>query len=502
MKKLLLLLFITHVSLGQISLVKDLNVGPGYNGLQDAFYGNKLVKFGDYLYFGGNADGFLGLFRTDGTDAGTTRLTSPTMQVFVKEIQATPTFVAWSAGNYIASGEVPWRYDGTTADIAAYYGNYAQSLAVYNGEVFYAGHTFDDGFELWKIDATNLAVKVKNIPGTGVGQTLTPSNILAHSDGFMYFLRWRLNADCELWKSDGTTGGTNMVKALPYITNMYSAGSKLYLFGPSDPNYPTSGNHNLWVSDGTTGGTIPIKDFNPADYPTHSDPYAFNGKLYFVLDDKISGSELWTSDGTTLGTYRVADINPGIGNGFGTPLGHVGSTLYLAGNDGTGTALYKMDAATETVTKIKTISFITKGIEFQGKFYFAADDGVNGQELWVSDGTNAGTLMVGDINATGSSYPIQFCVLNNKLIFDAYTDALGYELYKYIDPLAPTCPQNLVLSGVPAQADFSASESIISTQIVNIPSPQTNYLAPSITLSPGFRVESGSVFSAIPDGCI
>ena len=35
---------------------------------------------------------------------------------------------------------------------------------------------------------------------------------------------------------------------------------------------------------------------------------------------------------------------------------------------------------------------------FNGHLFFAANDGVNGPELWESDGTAAGTTMVTDIN--------------------------------------------------------------------------------------------------------
>ena len=37
--------------------------------------------------------------------------------------------------------------------------------------------------------------------------------------------------------------------------------------------------------------------------------------------------------------------------------------------------------------------------------FFTADDGTNGRELWISDGTTAGTVMLKDINpgAAGSS---------------------------------------------------------------------------------------------------
>ena len=43
-----------------------------------------------------------------------------------------------------------------------------------------------------------------------------------------------------------------------------------------------------------------------------------------------------------------------------------------------------------------------------GTIYFSADNGINGRELWKTDGTVAGTQMVLDLNLIGDSIPTTF----------------------------------------------------------------------------------------------
>ena len=90
-----------------------------------------------------------------------------------------------------------------------------------------------------------------------------------------------------------------------------------------------------------------------------------NGKVYFSADDAIAGRELFVTDGTQTGTTLVKDINPG-GDGSYPTVGY---------SPGLG--------------QFAVLS---------GKVYFAADDGTNGEQLWRSDGTSAGTAIVDNIN--------------------------------------------------------------------------------------------------------
>ena len=66
-----------------------------------------------------------------------------------------------------------------------------------------------------------------------------------------------------------------------------------------------------------------------------------------------------------------------------------------------------------------------------GELFFRATDGTHGDELWKSDGTSSGTMLVDDINpGPDSSYPTYLMNVNGELYFRASDGTHGFELWK------------------------------------------------------------------------
>ena len=212
-------------------------------------------------------------------------------------------------------------------------------------------------------------------------QVFTPVDIYAGADsslpfdfasfnGKVYFQANDGIHGAEAWISDGTPAGTTLLADI-------WPGS-----GTSNPHYFTVWNNavyfvaddsvhgfQVWTTNGTPAGTsmlVYIPFVSHTNWPYYFTP--FNNKLFFGANDSIHGTELWETDGTSGGTSLVADNWPGAGSSSPGDYGGFG----IAG----------------------------------GKLFFDANDSVHGNELWVSDGTTAGTHMVADIWAgTGSSGP-------------------------------------------------------------------------------------------------
>ncbi|QHT70895.1 T9SS type A sorting domain-containing protein [Rhodocytophaga rosea] len=148
---------------------------------------------------------------------------------------------------------------------------------------------------------------------------------------------------------------------------------------------------------------------------------AVNGVVYFTGSSEKTGRELWRSDGTAAGTYQVKDINPGISSSNPSYLLNVNGTLFFIVN-------YRL-------------------------YYDSDESGPNpdaskgsGFELWKSDGTEAGTIKVGDFSLKNRQFgwlyniPVRFINVNGTLFFTANNSFDDYTLYKSDGTMAGTQP--------------------------------------------------------------
>ncbi|MGI8984691.1 MAG: ELWxxDGT repeat protein, partial [Acidimicrobiales bacterium] len=176
--------------------------------------------------------------------------------------------------------------------------------------------------------------------------------------------------------------------------------------------FSNTATNGLWKSDGTEAGTVLVKAINTGSSSSAPPLTVIGTDLYFQANDGSTGVELWKSDGTTAGTVLVKDILAGAGSSSPTNFRVVGATLYFAAGNGTtapgvGTELWKSDGTTAGTVLVKdirpgTTSSSPANLTAVGStLYFSAIDGTTapgvGTELWKSDGTTAGTVLVKDI---------------------------------------------------------------------------------------------------------
>jgi ELWxxDGT repeat protein len=91
--------------------------------------------------------------------------------------------------------------------------------------------------------------------------------------------------------------------------------------------------------------------------------------------------------------------------------------------------------------------FLKGSTVYNGKLYFAAQNAMGNYEVWSTDGTEAGTTMLTDIDGAAGSNPYNFTVFNNSLFFSAKTAAEGNELYKTDGTAAGTAMVKELMAG-------------------------------------------------------
>ncbi|MBS4064108.1 MAG: T9SS type A sorting domain-containing protein [Chitinophagaceae bacterium] len=474
-----LLFFVANDGTNGFELWRSDGTAAGTFMLRDGFSEctfclNRFIFHNGYLYFAGD-DGNTGaeLWKTDGTVAGTVMVKDiypgPTMSHPAPTSTAQYTFVALGNDIYFSAvdpvyGRELFKTDGTAAgtmmvkDIAPNAGSGISTVnhkaIAFNGKVYFAASNVTNGFELWATDGSEAGTYMVIDLVAGSGNS-SPNNLIVYN-GALYFTASATNGgNPNLYKTDGTAAGTVLVRDFvadgivltignsAAINDFTVAANKLFFRINSGPV-----GTELYTSDGTTSGTGLVKDLYPGVNPGNVFGFAeFNNKLYFSATDwalPSRGSILFESDGTEAGTKPV------FGNEMSEVPGNVGTVKVVAGNrlfftarttdaglelwstDGntTGTAIVK-DINTNKTGTPNSAASLSGAIVHNGVYYFAAANNTNGQELWKSDGTEAGTVMIKDIwPGKESSNPGGFMIHNGIVYFTASDGVTGTEIWK------------------------------------------------------------------------
>lgn len=428
-KRIFLLLtsiLVLNYGYSQIKLIKDLNAE--LNG-----YSDPSIVFNDNLFFQNSTT--TELYTTINQHEDLVLLPDSTLS----PIKRPNDYIVYNdklflTGFVSGQGYTFYQSDGTasgTYKILSNYFSFIFSVTSEGSKLFFTGEV-DNNYNFYVLDLDTYEL-TKIVDSVGY-DFKRPGNYTKYGDE-IYFLDFENSISTKLWKYDPNLNEVEKInngwKDASIITSFQD---KLVLRTTT-----TAFGSELFIGDGTPSGTQLLKNVNEGNGDSNpSLLYQTDSLLYFSMDDGINGRELWVSNGTSSGTYLFQDFNSGPDGSHPEKMFSLGVDLYIILRSAeSGRELHKINNNEITLVKningISTTSGLSNIVQNKDVIYFNADDGIHGEELWVSDGSFEGTMMVEDYTMGNTPKPFStvspVAITDKGLYLTMDLENLGRELY-------------------------------------------------------------------------
>ena len=360
-----------------------------------------------------------GIYRTDGTAAGTEQFTAD------YRVRPNTTTLAFAEGLVFAGtrdGQLGLIYsDGTATGTRQFFAGEVLDMTVNDGQLFFSTNTtlyVSDG----TADGTTEAATL-----TSAGDVLNVYQLTAFRDGVLFEGR-------DDTRGYGAYYYDHPNQELTLLRAFAGTDSYLRAFAAADGvGYfldATSGGTSVWRTDGTPDGTVLIRELNGrVDYGGNLTGAVHRGAYYFTGVTAEDGQQLWVSDGTPAGTRMLPNPGP---DGTDYTLLHfasLGDYLFYATFGG----VFRTDGS--DAGTLQLFAGIPTGLAVhQGHLYFGGETETYGSELYRTDGTPEGTQLVEDYNpGSASAQPEQLTSTGEELYFSALHPRVSRELHHLVD---------------------------------------------------------------------
>ncbi len=384
----------------------DLNAGSGSS------YPYSFKKFGNSVYFNAFFDNQARFYQTNGTTQGTIQLYN-NYNLYLEDFIVKNNEV-FSVNN---ARIIKINLANQTQTELLAFDVFPFHIFILNNDVFFLllvhnQNTGKKDIQLWKHDGINMNL-VKTLQAdlyfiyTKIWESQNKvffeiRNVIQYEPDLSF---------CEVWVCDGTAIGTKKVSELNPAISVKNIVGTISLV--NDFLYFNAYNdevgYELFKTNGTTINTKLVKNYNQnivGSWPNTF--FEYNNQVYFMANNNKEGRQLWTSDGTNLGTQQVFnwlesasqhnDKLYGANHNFTSDFGVLGNKLLYVNPK--SFSLNAFDAINQTDIRLKNWQYLfqdyyngyvakryTSLTKLNSQFLFVE----NLDKLWKTDGTPNGT---------------------------------------------------------------------------------------------------------------